>query len=130
MGGEKEAAASVDLRAALGFSGDGEGLDAPLFGVDGEGEGVDEEEKKAVIWLCFRTSGERPLLARRDAIAEGGATTPLLRGFRVLAFCGGIARGRGLLVGVGGKGRRAGRVGGGNGAEKWRETEAGEDGEG
>lgn len=23
-------------------------------------------EKKAVIWLCFRTRGERPLLRRRD----------------------------------------------------------------
>ena len=93
MGGEKEAAASVDLRAALGFSGDGEGLDAPLFGVDGEGEGVDEEEKKAVIWLCFRTSGERPLLARRDAIAEGGAKEwllPFSEGLGFWRFAGGM----------------------------------------
>lgn len=84
MGGEGEAAASVDLRAALGFSGDGEGLGAPAFGVDGEGEGVGDEEKKAVIWLCLRTSGERPLLARRDAIAEGrGAEEWLLPSPRV-----------------------------------------------
>lgn len=34
---------------------------------EGEGEG---EAKKAVIWLCFRTRGERPLLRRRDAIRE------------------------------------------------------------
>ena len=51
---------------ALGFSGDGEGS-AAGFGVVAEGEG-DGEEKKAVIWLCFRMRGERPLLRRRDAI--------------------------------------------------------------
>lgn len=71
MGGGGDTAASGDLVLALGFSGDGEGLDAPGLGPEGDGEGVGEEEKKAVIWLCFRTSGERPLLARRDAIAVG-----------------------------------------------------------
>lgn len=112
----------MDLRAALGFSGDGEGLGAPAFGVDGEGEGVGEEEKKAVIWLCFRTSGERPLLARRDAIAEGegagGMASPFSAGLGFWRFAGGIARGRGLV----GVGRR--RVGG----EKWRGEVAGNGG--
>jgi hypothetical protein len=57
---------------ALGLSGDGVGS-AAGFGVvaaaEGGGDG-DGEPKKAVIWLCFRMSGERPLLRRRDAIGE------------------------------------------------------------
>lgn len=70
MRGEGDAAAGVGLRLALGFSGDGdgEGLELPCFGPEEEGDG---EEKKEVIWLCFRTSGERPLLRRRDAMANG-----------------------------------------------------------
>lgn len=63
----------MGLRLALGFSGEGEGegLELPCFGAEVEGDGDgDGEEKKAVIWLCFRTSGERPL-RRRDAMAEG-----------------------------------------------------------
>lgn len=122
MGAEGDAAASGDLLLSLGFSGDGEGLDAPGLGTEGDGEGVGEEEKKAVIWLCFRTSGERPLLAGRDAIAdasEGMAAFLLLSaGLGFWRFAGGIAGGRGLV------GRRR-RVGEGNGAEKWREREVG-----
>ena len=88
MGGEGDTAASGDLVLALGFSGDGEGLDAPGLGPEGGGEGVGEEEKKAVIWLCFRTSGERPLLARRDAIAEGSeGMAALLSASAGLGFC-------------------------------------------
>lgn len=39
---------------------------------DGDGEGeslacLEPREKKVVIWLCFRTRGERPLLAGRRA---------------------------------------------------------------
>lgn len=48
MGEEGDTAASGDLVLALGFSGDGEGLDAPGLGPEGDGEGVGEE-KKAVI---------------------------------------------------------------------------------
>jgi hypothetical protein len=36
-----------------------------------------------VIWLCFRTRGERPLLRRRDAI-EGWAWKEWAAGFRGL----------------------------------------------
>lgn len=66
---------------ALGLSGDGVGSAAD-FGVvvaaeGGEGDG---EEKKAVIWLCFRMRGERPLLRRRDAIAGEGVAVLFSRG--------------------------------------------------
>lgn len=92
MGGEGEGTTRGGF-LALGFRGDGDGFAAGFgaeeegdgegfasdFGVE-EGDGVgfaadfeaEEEgegvEKKEVIWLCFRTRGERPLLRRRDAI--------------------------------------------------------------
>lgn len=54
-----------------GGEGDGSELGFGLgfdLGV-GTGDGVEVElgvPKKEVIWLCFRTRGERPLLRRRD----------------------------------------------------------------
>lgn len=51
----------LGLGYCLGRTGEGEG----------EGEGEDEAlEKKAVIWLCWFTSGDLPLLRRRVGAIE------------------------------------------------------------
>lgn len=95
MGGGGEGTARGGF-VALGFSGEGEGLAVG-------------EEKKAVIWLCLRRSGERPLLRRRDdgdAIGEGGRS-----GWGVFAgdLFAATARDGGKWRGdVAGKGKRRG----------------------
>lgn len=71
IGGDGVLDEGIGRRRFLCFSdvdgeGEGEG-DGSELGFDlGVGSGGEGLEKKWVIWLCFRTRGERPLLRRRD----------------------------------------------------------------
>lgn len=63
--------AGLGLEAGLSSSGSEQGLRGLGFRRFRRGEGAEEaaaglEEKKEVIWNCLFTSGDRPLLWRRD----------------------------------------------------------------
>ena len=72
----------LGLAPRLALLGLGLGAESSLLGFRIGVIGEEEEgdlEKKEVIWRCWLTSGDRPLLRRRDAIDEGFAISESIR---------------------------------------------------